>query len=301
MDHGFSPQRWGQSKRRGWVVPAVIVAFVGVVAAVALVGKGVGPDGIRIISTGSGPKRTLRFDVKTGQQQAMTMRLRMRMAARADGRTIPSQSVSESIGMEATIMHVSPNGDITANITVTDAGVLAEELNGFSGSMTMSNRGVVKRVNFAPDGGTDPTAQQFLQQFEQSMKHAAPPFPEQPVGVGAKWEHHSSLEVMGISVEQVATMEVLAIKGDRIKLRVSVEQEADGDDVEFPGLPPGAEISLDRLQSRGTGEMLVDLKSLVPVKSSMKMTITMEMAAKFQGKEHSMEATMNMDMDVSQD
>src|SRR5690606_31142362 len=119
-----------------------------------------------------------------------------------------------------------------------------------------------------------PQTQQIMQGMEQAMQQISTPLPEEPVGVGGRWEQTSTLVQQGIEVRQRATYELKKIEGDRVTIAVELSQTAPKQRVAAPG-----DVKLDLLSlkadGKGTIEML--LTRLAPIRSDLDITSAVEM------------------------
>lgn len=259
---------------------------------------GFGPDGMKLLSEGRGPKQELRFKVGSGDQQELAMGLTLKLSMTADGTTMPTQSVPRmSLSMDSTVLRVAPNGDITYEMRL-DGG--DSDVPPMSGSATITARGIAKNVSFGATMGGNPQLQQAMQTMRGSIEQFSAPFPSEPVGVGARWQHKLEQEVMGIEMKQITTFTLVSLKGTRGKVMITVEQEADADDFELPGFPGGASVELDEFKGRGSGYIVFDLEKIGPVEAELQLKISIEMTAEFRGEEKQAQMDMTVGIDIKE-
>jgi hypothetical protein len=167
-------------------------------------------------------------------------------------------------------------------------------MKGMKGTAVVSARGIHKSINM--DMSTvSPAFQQQMQAMSSSLENMSLPFPEEPVGVGAKWEVKQAMENGGMKTFQKITAELTAVQGNVITLSVKTEQTAPPQPVNNPALPPGATVSLVNLTGAGTGTMKVSLDSLVPTSEmNSKTTTVMDMSMSGQSQRISMDMTMKV-------
>jgi len=106
--------------------------------------------------------------------------------------------------LSSTIKAISPQGDITSELVMTDADIADEpgvmpqvidamkasvaKMKGLSGTGVTSDRGVNKGVQINMPNGADPQMRQVMDQMKDSLSNLGTPLPEEPIGAGAKWE-----------------------------------------------------------------------------------------------------------------
>src|SRR5690606_18503892 len=118
-----------------------------------------------------------------------------------------------------------------------------------SGASVVTPRGVVKSATFNMPPDMNPEIQQTMDSMRQQMNQLAVPFPEEAVGAGAKWTVTQQLEQQNMKLQQVATWELAARHGEVIELATTIVQTAPPQAIEAPGMPPGAKVRLERLDS----------------------------------------------------
>jgi hypothetical protein len=291
----------------------LLLVFVGaVLAVVAPQASWAQEPVIKLLDAGSGDKIELRVTPKKGATESFEMLMDMDMAMDMGGMgKIPQTLPQMKMLMNATVTDVS--GDAIqydfelAEATVDEnadpmmVAALKPELAkmvGTKGSVVVSNRGVTKSAKIsAPEG----TSKEELAQFDnmqKSMNHASAPFPEEAVGVGAKWTVTTDLKENGIQMTQVVTYTLDKIEGRTITLSTALVQNAENQPVAADSLPPGSEATLSSLQSTGTGMSVIDLDHLFPTKGQLKhdMTTRMEVSANGQKMGIGMDMKLGLDM-----
>jgi hypothetical protein len=127
---------------------------------------------------------------------------------------------------------------------------------------------------------TDPQIKQIFSQMTSSIENLSMPFPEDAVGAGARWEVRQTMSANGLVLFQKSDFELVSIDGPTVTLKVKTEQTAPAQPISNPGLPEGAEMSLEKLSGTGSGTVIIRLDSLVPASeldstTSTVMTINM--------------------------
>lgn len=252
---------------------------------------------VQVISTGAEPRQQLRFTPAANTKQTVQMTMNMKMDMSVDGQTRSMNSPPMKMTMVAEVTKVDANGDIHANFSYSDADVVADasmppqaveamraqlkKIVGLGGSMVIDSQGNTKDVKLNLPEQLDPNSKPMVQQMVSSLKQVSSPVPTEAVGVGAKWKVPNSLSVNGMTMNQVATYELVELKDKVATLQVNMEQQAEGGQkMSPPGLPPGASINLKSLNSQGNGKIAIAMNQILPARSNISMLSNMEMTVK---------------------
>jgi hypothetical protein len=181
---------------------------------------------------------------------------------------------------DMTVTSVAPDGDITYQLAFTGmdaetapgqdpstAAILKNSARGITavkGTVVVSNRGVNRSAKFELDKVGDPTLKQMLGSLSSSIESMSTPLPEEPIGVGARWEVRQAFSTAGTSTFQRGEYELVSVNADVVALRVTFDQTAPRQMVENPALPPGATMEVEKITGSGAGTMTLRLDSLVP-------------------------------------
>jgi hypothetical protein len=100
-----------------------------------------------------------------------------------------------------------------------------------------------------------------MQDIRVALEQTANPLPEEPVGVGAKWEFVTVVD-MGLVLRGKTTFELLTLKGGRGKVHFAIEQRSDK---AGPVVCPSPELVVHPLTwvASGTGDRTFNLGELL--------------------------------------
>jgi hypothetical protein len=84
--------------------------------------------------------------------------------------------------------------------------------------------------------------------------------PEEPIGLGARWETRRTIDAYGIEIQQVNTYTLVDRVGDELMLNVTVQQRALPQSISFP--EDGIEISVQSITTLANGQIVLDLDAL---------------------------------------
>jgi hypothetical protein len=158
--------------------------------------------------------------------------------------------------------------------------------------MTRSGRMEKMELNLPPE--VQGQVRQSMENLRQSMQQLSAHFPEESVGVGARWEVTMPIDTATFSMTQVATFTAKRIEDDRVDVDVSLKQTAPKQPFRIPG---GMTLSLESLASEGAGSMSIDLRRMVTT-STMKATTTMEIDVRQTSSDPPTRVKSHLEMDL---
>lgn len=159
-------------------------------------------------------------------------------------------------------------------------------LSGLTGAFDMSPRGEAGEVSFQSDSKMqNPLAEGVVQGLQQAIELITPPFPDAPIGVGAKWERSQEKKEGGVEqkAKHAFTLKELTAEGGVIE--ADIELKVPKRAIQAKGLPPGAMLSVDgkghytyqfrfdHLSTKVTGEIAVTQHIEVPDQTGKKQSI----------------------------
>ena len=270
------------------------------------------PVRVRLVEPGRAPLKVLRYRARAGQTAHVSMTMKMGMAVKVAGQALPSTPVPEMrCGIAVKVTEVTPAGDIKYDFqydgfeVVSDPATppavleamrkLLAPIKGLRGHGVITSRGFAQegRVEVPPDA--DPQLKQMIEGLQQSMKQFSAPMPEEPVGVGARWETTYEISQRGLRVDQVAKNELKSMEGDRLALAVVLTQSAPPQPMKLPELPASARMDLVSLASSGEGTSALDLAGLIPTSAAVKLQMLMKTRMQI-GEQPAQDMEMTMDM-----
>jgi hypothetical protein len=253
---------------------------------------------IKLVSPGGEPRKALRVHPKAGDKQTCVLTLKTTTASKMGEAQVPATKLPAiTITLEVNIKEVSAEGDINYDVSVTDATVAEDAsaapqmaavlkaqigtMKGASASGTISSRGLNKS-EIKPSGGE---ARQGLDEIKEFVSVLLAPFPEEPVGPGAKWEARGSKLSQGATVQETKTYELVSGEGDHGTTRASISQTASNQKIRSPAMP-GVDMNLIRMTNGGNMELTLDLGQFLPtegvVDTHTEQTVSLGTGAKAQ-------------------
>lgn len=269
------------------------------------------PASVRLVEAGNAPFEPIRYRIAAGTTWAAKLELHMNMGMRLGDQEVPMPNLPPSrTSLQITATEVSPTGDAHLTFTIEsveildadqyDAQVVAsmsegyEAIRNFSGSMDMSPLGVATNAVINIPESVDEITRSVPEDMRKSLTQLSTLLPSEPVGVGARWIARQRLLVRGIEVQQAINYQLDRREGDVLTITANVAQTAHDAAMQLPGLPEGARVVVDSLESSGSGQSELNLTSVVP---SADATVHTNVSARIIAE--GQEQALNMRMEVS--
>lgn len=241
---------------------------------------------VKVTDPGTGERRELRLRLAKGSKEAGVMVSRIEFVTESSGISMPPQKMpAPEVTIRVEVTDVTDAGDFTYTFQFGELELREEEgvsplaleamksqlqaMQGLSGTATVTNRGVVKKVDVKVPDSASPRVRQTIEGTVQSMRSFSVPFPEEPVGAGAKWEVRQTVETGGLEVTQSTGFELLGIEGDQVRLKVAVANSGRSEGAKVPAGPQGGRASIVSMDLRGSGESVVRLDRVLPEKTQL--------------------------------
>jgi hypothetical protein len=271
---------------------------------------------VELLNPGVEPRQQLRLKPAIDLKETTVMTLKMDMEISASGRSSPAKSPVSVMTFETKVTKIDPNGDIHYEAAYTNVDITDDTGNtppavrdamrstlksmvGMKGSFIMDNRGFNKGGNFILPEGADNNLKQMVRQMSKSLEQVASPLPAEAVGKGAKWRVSSSSNFSGLNVNDISTYELASWQDGVASVNVSIEQQANPQNITSPQLPPGTTLTLKSLASQGRGATTMRLDRLMPVRSTWSVSSNSEMSAKTAGSSQESPITTKMVMEMT--
>jgi hypothetical protein len=253
------------------------------------------PAVVRLLAPGSAPRARLRYAVPSDFRQRGRFTTSMSMTMTSQGMTMPAVEVpAMTMDLDFAVTGVAENGDISysvasGGIDVEGTGPMVDamrnglqQLEGFRGTAVMTNRGATRSLALDASDMNNPQLKEIMGSLSQSIQSMSLVLPEEPVGVGARWEIRQAMALNVVQTYQRLEVELRAVDGPNITLRATSEQLAPRQLVSDPRLPPGAELMLQDVSGNGTGTLMLRLTELIP-KGEVNSQSSTAMEVRFNG------------------
>jgi hypothetical protein len=245
---------------------------------------------VKLLDAGAEPRKSLRYKFQANQISKMVMEMNMAMTIGIGERTQPeTQMPTTQMIMTIDSKEISPEGDLYYEFEYEQVDVLPKDSDnivavnamkqrmssmvGMSGSATVTPRGFTRDVEIKLPEGIDPQMKQTIDNMKQSLNQMSAPFPEEPIGRGARWQVTMPMETHAMKFTQVATYTLSEIQNDKVKLNTTLKQTAPQQEIKTPGAASKVKVILESLTTSGEGTIEIQMTNLVPT-SNMNMTTT---------------------------
>jgi hypothetical protein len=270
---------------------------------------------INVFDYGAAPRQELRYTYTVGEAKSATMNMGMEMTmsmgdVQMPGTTIPTIRVPMSIQTT----EVRPDGSARYEVRMSDAELAAggdgnpmlaqalamsmREMADMSTWVWVDARGQTLDGGFDAQSGGNPQMAQVMGSFQNQLQQMAAPFPVEAIGVGARWELTTQLQMSGVDIMQTAEYTLLGLEGGVVELGIAMTQKMSAQPSAIPGAPMEALAALANLTSEGSGTMKVDLNYTMPY-TEIAMSSSMSMGMPAQGQGQSPPMNMNIQMTIA--
>ncbi|MFN7980352.1 MAG: hypothetical protein U0Q11_00700 [Vicinamibacterales bacterium] len=273
------------------------------------------PTRLVLLSNGTEPRRLLRYSVPPDYKAHMNMDLKMQLAMSVGDMRMPAPAMpAMHFGVDLTARPVSDDGDMEVSLTYTGVNVDApgaisaqqlaainDDLRAVRGTFTVSNRGFYRDVRIDTSSVSDPQLRQSMDSMVNNL--GASVLPEEPVGVGSRWELRMAMAANGLTMFQKMTVEAVAVDATSLTTRLTIEQTAPAQDFAMPqassgapALPPGMHATAESISGSGEGRAVIPFNGLVPTSDvSARSTMIMRVSAPNLGEQRmGIENTVNV-------
>jgi hypothetical protein len=266
-------------------------------------------EGFELLLAGDEPRSALRFAPTTGTQEQVELTMRMSMSIAGPGLPPMNQDLPPIKQFNRAETIAVADGRITEKITyekvtVDAAGVdptvaaamqtAMAQLQGFEQTVIYDDRGGIIEGTLDIPEGTDAQLAQTLESLTKTVEQAMVRFPEQPVGIGARWKETSQIANGGLELEQTGEFTLVARDGDQITIETLITQTPLSTKFTPAGIP--AELDILEFDSKGSGRVIYDLTKLMP--DSVLTTIDTTFKARAAAEGQTQELTFSMQVEL---
>jgi hypothetical protein len=235
-------------------------------------------DAVTVVDAGAEPRQPLRLAPRVGDEQRVELRMQMTIGMTLGDRQVPATPMPEVTVVLAST--VKSTGDtIRYDFTVAEArrsegefsdrvlravDQAVQAMQQTKGTFAIDARGIFRDAKIDSPELPTPGLRPSLTGFQQSFGQLYPSLPDEPIGVGAKWNAISHFDLGGVPIQQEAAYALLRREGDEIELSVSFTQAASSA-IDAPG---EIQMNVTSFGGRGDGTVTLHLAKVAPLKGS---------------------------------
>jgi hypothetical protein len=228
-----------------------------------------GAPAVELLDAGEEPREVLRFEPREGDKQQLTMRQEQHQTVEVGG---TEQSVTSITEMDVAYFIDSVEGGVVrTRVVFEDARVVeADEIVrdtledvlssmvGAEGRTEFDTRGFILDAELPDlDLSGIPGAEQMLSALEDQLTSLAAPFPDEPVGTGARWRVVTSTDFAGILTGDTTYTIELTDRSD--------EEFTAAIDIELVFGSAGGPLEVESSDLRGSGTVTWPVDGVVPL------------------------------------
>jgi hypothetical protein len=268
-----------------------------------------GQTQIKLIAAGAEPLAVYRLQAAPGSQQNVKMSVAMSMTMGVPGMSGEAMKLPViQLGAKVTTKSVADNQDVSYEAVFEKVEVAADaeaepmlrqameqQMSGLKGVVVtgrLSDRYQSKQADVKLPPGVDASTRESLEQMKGTFVNPALTLPEEPIGVGAKWEVRTQQKENNINVDLVATHELTAAADGQLTIKTTTTRGATNQKIANP-MMPGLQVDLTKLTGSKKEEFVLDLAKLLPVTYQSEDWSEMSMAMNQGGQRQTM--TMKME------
>lgn len=208
---------------------------------------------VELLEAGAEPREPLRLDLRPGDTTSATLEFQIRQEQEVDGRPVPPEpnpalradlafSVEDAAGDTFVVRYgydsfgVADPDDVPADV-VEQVGAALEGFEQVTGTTELNERGQTIGGSVDLPDEVRPSFADQVEQISDGIEQLSAPFPEEPVGIGARWMTTEEITVDGLTTRQQSIYHLVSHQDDRYVLDVTTTQTAEDQALDLPGAP----------------------------------------------------------------
>jgi hypothetical protein len=243
---------------------------------------------VTLDSPGAQPRQPLALRLAVGSSAKVAIVTKLALKRVIGGQPAPGVVPALRHVITERVDQVEADGSATLSVTFSDSSVVPtpgadpavvqavqagiEPLNRLGGTEVVGPDGAVRNVTFDTSVVTEPGIKSTLDAMTSELGTLSATFPQEPVGVGARWTVTGSAILAGLKMTTTTRYTLRSRTGDRYELDQTQEAAAVPGPVALANLPAGAQASVTSFTVNSTGQISGDLTRHLPLKSSVKGT-----------------------------
>jgi len=246
------------------------------------------PPVLNVLERGQEPRQALRWNIKPGFEQKVSVKVGFSIDAIVAVLRVGDAEYVVSCELTMRAKKVEDDGTVRVAFAVDQAntrkGTLWDNPRGnrlklalattrkVTGSYRLGPRGAISDFKMNVPSDANRSGHDMADNLRLALIQMTPTFPKEPLGQGAQWTVHESVNQGGIRVNQLTTMEIVKTEGTRVELAVNVQQSS----APQPFQNPGTALTLALLSSNGmaSGSLGWDLTELAPHAANIEASVT---------------------------
>ena len=265
---------------------------------------------VQLHARGAGPRTPLRYKFLPGQIERVKLVQGGTVVVESAGKKTAVPNVPDiEVAIVLKVLAIDPEGGAKRELSLERIGLAGAQglddkirhllgpgfdaLKNLSGHDAIDAAGRLRslKIDVGPIVGPEG---RLLDKIRQSFAQMAVPFPDEPIGLGARWTVRSGFDLQDMKVQQAATYELIELKGNTGRAKVRLTQHAGRGALTARRMPAGMQSAeLLGMRGRGEGDVSFDLTRSVP-EGEIKTQIGLEMRTVTNGKQQDTKVEVEM-------
>lgn len=265
---------------------------------------------ITLLDPGAEPRKVLRYKPRVGLKHTLVYGLTSDMRHMQGDKVQQQQGMAFDLTVEAKIVKADERESRfefkVKDLVVPDIAGMPKEFNEAvreqlsawkkaKGSVVIDARGMTQEVDLGAQSAQEAGR---LNDIRVALEQTSNPLPEEPIGVGAKWEVATIVDT-GLLLRGKTVFELVELKGNKGKVRFTIDQKSDPKPGPAVCPQPHVVVQPTLWSAAGTGERSFDLGELIVGKYETKLKVHNESRTFLKSKDGSAQAAdVRMDVDM---
>ena len=186
---------------------------------------------IQLMAVGTPPLKTFRRSFEAGSKEVLEMETRESVFMKGGGLDTQHLPLGIAQTIDVETRAVSPDGvaEVAFEVRAVDVvetsvaspGAQLMDTTGVTGTYNVNSLGVVSNLELRPAPGA--RRPEYIGALRSELRWMAPPFPEEAIGVGAKWTVSGVINERRTQMNERAEVELVEVTESGVVLRFDVE------------------------------------------------------------------------------
>ncbi|PIE23072.1 MAG: hypothetical protein CSA62_09310 [Planctomycetota bacterium] len=259
---------------------------------------------ITLLDQGGEPRQKLRYRFVKGQKQRVFMDMQTEIKVKVGDFAMPMpQLPMMRLPLTLTVDAVDEEGTMQGTILIEKIEIIApkdkktddrvlkalksqlDKVGEIKGSLRISVRGVTEQAKLKLPKSMPSSVLQTMGRVKQQLQALSLVLPEEPVGVGAKWQLRRPIQMPQMKYSRITDCQLGALHDASAQLDLTMQFKAEKQALKTVGMPTGTEAFLESLVGQGKGTMRLLLDRVIPfgtAKITMKLKTVTKMGTREQ-------------------
>lgn len=269
---------------------------------------------VELLDAGQEPRAPLQIRVTPGQTESLAVVVKIGVGIDAEFQRA-DHTATPSIALRATFTArtVDSSGDATYDMVLDELRLhdpaaasptmktayeaTLADISPIRGTMTRTDRGVPTALELRAPADLQPRSRIQHEILAGVVADLLPVFPDEPVGVGARWTVRQQIRLNDITVDGEARVELRERDRDRCRLALTLNPSARPQKLDNAILPTSRH-ELSALAGSGTGAMQIDLTRVAPREAHSSLMLQASNLTESLGMQSTIKTSLSVDVEA---